>query len=148
MQCPVLYISSLAELFIHQANGGRILPECLPLLEVLDIQCCGQLRVKIKYLPALSGSQINGCKGVVISSPIVPSSNQLVLFEQGLPKLEKLMIVNVRELTYLSWSEARLIQDVTSLNRLQIIRCPQLLSLVTEEEYDQRRPELQRRLQF
>ncbi|GAY44596.1 hypothetical protein CUMW_083110 [Citrus unshiu] len=124
------------------------LPECLPLLEVLDIQCCGQLLVTIKYLPALSGLQINGCKGVVFSSPIVQSSNQVVLFEKGLPKLEKVGIVNVRELTYLWWSETRLLQDVRSLNRLQLSRCPQLLSLVTDEQHDQQQPELQCRLRF
>ncbi|KAH9734078.1 putative disease resistance RPP13-like protein 1 [Citrus sinensis] len=137
------------------------LPKRLLLLEKLVIVGCEQLLVTIQCLPALSELQIKACKRVVLSSPIDLSSlksvrlgdmaNEVVLaglFKQGLPKLENLEIVKVREQTYLWQSETRLLQDIRSLNRLQITRCPQLLSLVTEEEHDQQQPELPCRLQF
>ncbi|XP_052299514.1 putative disease resistance RPP13-like protein 1 isoform X2 [Citrus sinensis] len=137
------------------------LPKRLLLLEKLVIVGCEQLLVTIQCLPALSELQIKACKRVVLSSPIDLSSlksvrlgdmaNEVVLaglFKQGLPKLENLEIVKVREQTYLWQSETRLLQDIRSLNRLQISRCPQLLSLVTEEEHDQQLPELPCRLQF
>ncbi|KDO37314.1 hypothetical protein CISIN_1g044195mg, partial [Citrus sinensis] len=117
------------------------LPERLLLLEKLVIQSCKQLLVTIQCLPALSELQIRGCRRVVFSSPIDFSSlksvflgdiaNQVVLaalFEQGLPQLESLKIDSVRAPTYLWQSETRLLQDIRSLNRLHISRCPQLIS--------------------
>ncbi|GAY65926.1 hypothetical protein CUMW_244800 [Citrus unshiu] len=126
---------------------GGTLPERLLLLEKLNIFRCEQLLVTLQCLPALRELEIDGCKGVVLSSPIDLSSLKLVhsgdmakeVFEQRLPKLERLEIQH---------SETRLLQDIRSLNRLQISRCPQLLSLVTEEEHDQQQPELPCRLQF
>ncbi|KDO39680.1 hypothetical protein CISIN_1g039689mg [Citrus sinensis] len=114
------------------------LPERLLLLEKLNIFRCEQLLVTLQCLPALRELEIDGCKGVVLSSPTDLSSLKLVhsrdmakeVFEQGLPKLERLEIQHVREQTYLWRSETRLPQDIRSLNRLQISRCPQLISLL------------------
>ncbi|KAH9734070.1 hypothetical protein KPL71_017256 [Citrus sinensis] len=107
------------------------LPERLLLLEKLNIFRCEQLLVTLQCLPALRELEIDGCKGVVLSSPTDLSSLKLVhsrdmakeVFEQGLPKLERLEIQHVREQTYLWRSETRLPQDIRSLNRLQISRC-------------------------
>ena len=125
------------------------LPKRLLLLERLVIQSCKQLLVTIQCLPALSELQIKGCKRVVLSSPMDLSSlksvllgemaNEVVLaglFEQGLPKLKNLEIQNVREQPYLRQSETWLLQDISSPNRLQISGCPQLLSLVTEDDLE------------
>ncbi|KDO46017.1 hypothetical protein CISIN_1g003899mg [Citrus sinensis] len=143
----------------HKLQGK--LPKRLLLLETLVIKSCQQLLVTIQCLPALSELQIDGCERVVFSSPIDLSSlksvhlayvaNEVVLaglFEQGLPKLENLVIVEVREQAYLWQSETRLLQDIRSLNRLHISRCPRLLSLVTDEEHDQQQPESPYRLRF
>ncbi|GAY33671.1 hypothetical protein CUMW_275970 [Citrus unshiu] len=110
--------------------GAGTLPKRLLLLETLNITSCDQLLVTIQCLPALSELRIDGCKRVVFSSPHLVHA------------------VNVREQAYFWRSETRLPQDIRSLNRLQISRCPQLLSLVTEEEHDQQQPELPCRLQF
>ncbi|KAH9734037.1 putative disease resistance protein [Citrus sinensis] len=112
----------------HKLQGT--LPKRLLLLETLVIKSCQQLIVTIQCLPALSELQIDGCKRVVFSSPHLVHA------------------VNVRKQAYFWRSETRLPQDIRSLNRLQISRCPQLLSLVTEEEHDQQQPESPCRLQF
>ncbi|GAY32627.1 hypothetical protein CUMW_274030 [Citrus unshiu] len=128
------------------------LPKRLLLLETLEITSCDKLLVTIQCLPALSELRIDGCKRVVFSSPhlvhIAVEEVLAGLFEQGLPELENLEIVKAREQEYLWLSETRLPQDIRSLNRLQISRCPQLISLVTVEEHDQQQPELPCRLQF
>ncbi|KAH9734050.1 putative disease resistance protein [Citrus sinensis] len=134
------------------------LPERLTLLETLAIKSCEQLLVTIHCLPALRELQMDGCKRVVFSSPIDLSSLKSVvlrrmpgLFEKGLPKLANLKIGYGREQTYLwqRWqSETRLLQDISSLKRLQISGCPQIFSLVTEEVHDQQQPELQCRLEL
>ncbi|KAH9669050.1 putative disease resistance RPP13-like protein 1 [Citrus sinensis] len=134
------------------------LPERLTLLETLAIKSCEQLLVTIHCLPALRELQMDGCKRVVFSSPIDLSSLKSVvlrrmpgLFEKGLPKLANLKIGYGREQTYLwqRWqSETQLLQDISSLKRLQISGCPQIFSLVTEEVHDQQQPELQCRLEL
>ncbi|XP_024037560.1 putative disease resistance RPP13-like protein 1 [Citrus clementina] len=152
-------LRKLSHFNCHKLQGT--LPKRLLLLETLVIKSCQQLLVTIQCLPALSELQIVGCERVVFSSPIDLSSlksvhlayiaNEVVLaglFEQGLPKLENLVIVEVREQTYLWQSETRLLQDIRSLNRLHISRCPRLLSLVTEEGHDQQQPESPCRLRF
>ncbi|KAK9192536.1 hypothetical protein WN944_003229 [Citrus x changshan-huyou] len=106
-------------------------------------------------LPALRELQMDGCKRVVFGSPIDLSSLKSVvlrrmpgLFEKGLPKLANLKFGYGREQTYLWQSETRLLQDISSLKRLQISGCPQIFSLVTEEVHDQQQPELQSRLEL
>ncbi|KAH9734067.1 protein kinase domain-containing protein [Citrus sinensis] len=98
---------------------------------------------------------MDGCKRVVFGSPIDLSSLKSVvlrrmpgLFEKGLPKLANLKFGYGREQTYLWQSETRLLQDISSLKRLQISGCPQIFSLVTEEVHDQQQPELQSRLEL
>ncbi|XP_006480271.1 putative disease resistance RPP13-like protein 1 [Citrus sinensis] len=132
----------------HKLRGT--LPKRLLLLEKLVIFSCHQLLVTIQCLPALSELRIDGCKRVVFSSPHLVHIEEVLagLFEQGLPELENLEIVSVREQEYFWRSETRLPQDIRSLNRLQISRCPQLISLVTVEEHDQQQPDLPCRLQF
>ncbi|XP_052299785.1 putative disease resistance RPP13-like protein 1 isoform X4 [Citrus sinensis] len=142
-------------------GAGQEVDEVFPKLRKLSLFNCHKLQGTLPKLPALSELQIDGCERVVFSSPIDLSSlksvhlayiaNEVVLaglFEQGLPKLENLVIVEVREQTYLWQSETRLLQDIRSLNRLHISRCPRLLSLVTEEGHDQQQPESPCRLRF
>ncbi|KAH9686015.1 putative disease resistance RPP13-like protein 1 [Citrus sinensis] len=125
-------------------------PERLPSLEILVIQSCEELLVSIRRLPALCKFEISGCKKVVWRSPTDLGSQNLVVcrdiseqvFLQGplklqLPKLEELEIANIDELTYIWQNETRLLQDISSLKRLKIKSCPNLQSLVEEDEQNQ-----------
>ncbi|KAJ4723705.1 Disease resistance protein [Melia azedarach] len=133
------------------------LPDCLPSLEKLVIRGCEQLIISVSGLPTLCKLKIDGCRKVVGRSatdlnsldPVVDNDTLMSqVFLAGLQKLEVLEISNIDELTYFWQSEARLLQDVSSLNQLKIKRCPGLLSLVKEEEQNQQQLALPGRLQY
>ncbi|KAH9684353.1 putative disease resistance RPP13-like protein 1 [Citrus sinensis] len=139
-------------------------PEHLPALEMLVIEGCEELSVSVSSLPALCKLQIGGCKKVVWESAtghlgsqnsVVcrDASNQVFLagpLKPQLPKLEELEINDMKEHTYIWKSHNGLLQDICSLRRLTIRRCPKLQSLVAEEEKDQQQQlcELSCRLEY
>ncbi|KAJ4724574.1 Disease resistance protein [Melia azedarach] len=116
------------------SNLIRKLPEHLPSLESLVISGCEQLLVLIPSSTSLCKLTIGGCKKVVWRNAIDPSSsNSLVSSEiSG----QVLAINNNNDLTYLWQNGSVLLQNISSLQALQIENCPKLLSLVAEEEKD------------
>ncbi|KAH9684865.1 putative disease resistance RPP13-like protein 1 [Citrus sinensis] len=126
-------------------------PEHLPALEMLVIQQCEELSISIRSLPALCKLVIRGCKKVVWRSAtdhlgsqnsVVcrDTSNQVFLagpLKPRIPKLEELEIKNIKNETHIWKSHNELLQDICSLKRLTIRRCPKIQSLVAEEEKDQ-----------
>lgn len=137
---------------------GR-LPEHLPSLKTLVIQECEQLLVTVPSTPTLCKLEIGGCKKVVWGSTDLSSLNSMVssnvpnqvfltgLLNQELPILEELAICNTK-VTYLWQTGSGLLQDISSLNKLEIGNCPQLLSLVAAEEADQQQQGLPCRLHY
>ncbi|KAL9451899.1 hypothetical protein AB3S75_013474 [Citrus x aurantiifolia] len=139
-------------------------PEHLPALEMLVIEGCEELSVSVSSLPALCKLQIGGCKKVVWESAtghlgsqnsVVcrDASNQVFLagpLKPQLPKLEELKINDMKEHKYIWKSHNELLQDICSLKRLTIDSCPELQSLVAEEEKDQQQQlcELSCRLEY
>ncbi|GAY35015.1 hypothetical protein CUMW_283080 [Citrus unshiu] len=116
---------------------------------------------RCRIIPALA---IGGCKKVVWESATghLGSQNSVVcrdtsnqVFFAGplkpqLPKLEELEINDMKEQTYIWKSHNELLQDICSLKRLTIDSCPELQSLVAEEEKDQQQQlcELSSRLEY
>ncbi|KAL9451739.1 hypothetical protein AB3S75_013329 [Citrus x aurantiifolia] len=139
-------------------------PEYLPALEMLVIVECEELSISIASLPALCKLEMDGCKKVVWRSAtdhlgsqnsVVcrDTSNQVFLagpLKPRIPKLEELEIKNIKNETYVWKSHNELLQDICSLKRLTIDRCPKLQSLVAEEEKDQQQQlcELSCRLEY
>ncbi|XP_024040654.1 putative disease resistance RPP13-like protein 1 [Citrus clementina] len=139
-------------------------PEHLPALEMLVIVECEELSISIATLPALCKLEMDGCKKVVWRSAtdhlgsqnsVVcrDTSNQVFLagpLKPRIPKLEELEIKNIENETYVWKSHNELLQDICSLKRLTIDRCPKLQSLVAEEEKDQQQQlcELSSRLEY
>ncbi|KAL9448700.1 hypothetical protein AB3S75_016071 [Citrus x aurantiifolia] len=140
------------------------LPECLSALEKFVIRECEELLVSVTSLPALCKLEIGGCRKVVWRSAtdhigshnsVVcrDTSNQVFLagpLKPRLPKLEELEINDFKEQTYIWKSHNELLQDISSLRRLQIRSFPKLQSLVAEEEKDQQQQfsELSCRLEY
>ncbi|XP_031271087.1 putative disease resistance RPP13-like protein 1 [Pistacia vera] len=130
---------------------GR-LPESLPLLERLVIRSCEQLLISVRSLPSLCKLEVEGCKQVVQRStidhsplnPAVPTER----FTNGLSKVEELKMVGCKDLTSLWQSRTVFLQDNASLCRLVIEDCPQLCSLVAEEEEEQQQQGLPCKLQY
>ncbi|XP_052297177.1 putative disease resistance RPP13-like protein 1 isoform X10 [Citrus sinensis] len=139
-------------------------PERLPALEKLVIKGCEELSVSVSSLPALCKLQSGGCKKVVWRSATdhLGSQNSVVCRDRSnqvflagplkprLPKLEELKINEMKEQTYIWKSHNELLQDICSLRRLTIRRCPKLQSLVAEEEKGQQQQlcELSCRLEY
>ncbi|GAY51343.1 hypothetical protein CUMW_133490 [Citrus unshiu] len=125
---------------------------------------CEELSISIATLPALCKLEMDGCKKVVWRSAtdhlgsqnsVVcrDTSNQVFLagpLKPRIPKLEELEIKNIENETYVWKSHNELLQDICSLKRLTIDRCPKLQSLVAEEEKDQQQQlcELSCRLEY
>ncbi|XP_024038707.1 putative disease resistance RPP13-like protein 1 [Citrus clementina] len=140
------------------------LPEHLPALQMLAIYKCEKLSISITSLPALCKLVIGGCKKVVLRSAtdhlglqnsVVcrDTSNQVFLagpLKPRIPKLEELEIKNIKNETHIWKSYNELLQDICSLKRLTIRRCPKIQSLVVEEEKDQQQQlcELSCRLEY
>ncbi|KAJ0084004.1 hypothetical protein Patl1_29492 [Pistacia atlantica] len=142
--------SQLKELSIVNCSKlvGR-LPECLPSLEKLVVRNCEKLLVPVSAFPALYRLEIDGCKEIVqrsaanlssLSSVVLSDISSQVFVEQfmqRLSKVEHLKIVGCKELTFLWQNGIELLQTISQLHRLEIKRCPQLLSVVAEEENQQ-----------
>lgn len=69
------------------------------------------------------------------------------LLKLELPILEELAICNTK-VTYLWQTGSGLLQDISSLHKLEIGNCPQLLSLVSAEEADEQQQGLPCRLHY
>ncbi|GAY69296.1 hypothetical protein CUMW_270840 [Citrus unshiu] len=131
---------------------------------MLVIGECEELSISMTSLPALCKMEIGGCKKVVWRSAtdhlgsqnsVVcrDTSNQVFLagpLKPRIPKLEELEIKDIKNETYIWKSHNELLQDICSLKRLTIRRCPKIQSLVAEEEKDQQQQlcELSCRLEY
>ncbi|KAJ4724581.1 Disease resistance protein [Melia azedarach] len=110
------------------------LPERLRSLEKLVISRCEQLLVLIPSSSSLCELAIGGCRKVLWRNAIDPSSSQSLVSSNI---SENVLAVNSNNhLTYLWRDGTVLLQDISSLQTLQIENCPKLLSLVAEEEKD------------
>ncbi|KAJ4724583.1 Disease resistance protein [Melia azedarach] len=110
------------------------LPKRLPLLERLVISECEQLLVLIPSSASLCELAIGGCKKVLWRNAIDPSSSKS--FVSGNISENVLAVNSNNHLTYLWRDGTVLLQDISSLQTLQIENCPKFLSLVAEEEKD------------
>ncbi|XP_044471495.1 putative disease resistance RPP13-like protein 1 [Mangifera indica] len=132
-----------------------LLPKYLPSLEKLVITGCKKLVVSVESLPKLCKLSISSCKQMEwgstidlsslksvhlgdISTPICPTER----FTYGLSKVEEMTISRSGKLTSLWQSTAEWLQDNSSLCRLEIRQCPQLLCLVAEEEQEEGQEQL------
>ncbi|KAJ4724578.1 Disease resistance protein [Melia azedarach] len=110
------------------------LPERLRSLEKLVISRCEQLLLLIPSSASLCELAIGGCRKVLWRNAIDPSSSQSLVSSNI---SENVLAVNSNNhLTYLWRDGTVLLQDISSLQTLQIENCPKLLSLVAEEEKD------------
>ncbi|GAY51338.1 hypothetical protein CUMW_133440 [Citrus unshiu] len=161
----VEWFPKLRELHIIRCSKLQgTFPEHLPALEMLAIEGCEELLVSIASLPALCKFEIGGCKKVVWrsatdhlgsqNSVVCRDTSNQVFFTEPLkpriPKLEELGINNMKNETHIWKSHNELLQDICSLKRLTIRRCPKIQSLVAEEEKDQQQQlcELSCRLEY
>ncbi|XP_024040906.1 putative disease resistance RPP13-like protein 1 [Citrus clementina] len=161
----VEWFPKLRELHIIRCSKLQgTFPEHLPALEMLAIEGCEELLVSVASLPALCKFEIGGCKKVVWrsatdhlgsqNSVVCRDTSNQVFFTEPLkpriPKLEELGINNMKNETHIWKSHNELLQDICSLKRLTIRRCPKIQSLVAEEEKDQQQQlcELSCRLEY
>ncbi|KAJ4724579.1 NB-ARC domain-containing disease resistance protein [Melia azedarach] len=108
------------------------LPARLRSLERLAIRRCEQLPLLIPSSPSLCILKIGRCKEVVWRNTINPSSsNSLVSNDMS---EQVLATGNNNELTYIWRNGTELLQNISSLQTLQIGHYQKLLSLVAEEE--------------
>ncbi|KAJ9158661.1 hypothetical protein P3X46_024225 [Hevea brasiliensis] len=122
------------------------LPSFLPSLEKVDICDCQLLVDLPKVLPSLLTLSISRCQESVLRSVSNATSlttlkiegvSGLVRLDEALTKtlgsLEVLEIWSCDELRYL-WADGTNLDYLTSLKRLEIVECNQLVSLVNGEE--------------
>ncbi|KAJ4723714.1 NB-ARC domain-containing disease resistance protein [Melia azedarach] len=161
IRCEQLLVSvsglpTLCKLMIYGCRKVT-LPERLPLLEESDLRRCGQFQVSLSGLPTLFKLKIVGWRKMAGESatnfpsldPVVDNDTSMNQdFLAGLQKLEELEIQNIDDVTYFRQSGIRLLQDISSLNRLVIARCPQLLFLGAEEEQNLQQLALPGRFQY
>ncbi|KAJ4724587.1 Disease resistance protein [Melia azedarach] len=108
------------------------LPARLRSLERLAIRRCEQLPLLIPSSPSLCILKIGRCKEVVWRNTINPSSsNSLVSNDMS---EQVLATGNNNELTYIWRNGTELLQNISSLQTLQIGHYQKLLCLVAEEE--------------
>ncbi|KAG7942227.1 hypothetical protein I3843_16G090900 [Carya illinoinensis] len=129
------------------------LPNNLPLLNKVEIIDCAQLVVSISCFPDKCKFNIEESKGLDHMEGVVCGSKvtfKSIKFDrslspisdmEGLAKLEELTIANCEELTNLWSDNMGSLPHHPFLRRLNIYRCPKLVSLVAEE-VDQERLQL------
>lgn len=103
------------------------LPSCLPSLKKLHVEKCQGVVLAVRAAPDLTS--LSSLHLIQISG-LVRLHEELV---QALVALEDLDLICCNELTYL-WQDGVDLDKLSSLKRLQIVECEQLVSLVEGEE--------------
>ncbi|KAJ6927676.1 hypothetical protein NC651_011645 [Populus alba x Populus x berolinensis] len=103
------------------------LPSCLPSLKKLHIKKCQGVVLTLRAAPDLTSL---ASLSLIQISGLVSLQEELV---QALVALEDLDLVRCNELTYL-WQDGVDLDKLSSLKRLRIYQCEQLVSLVEGEE--------------
>ncbi|XP_077237369.1 uncharacterized protein LOC143879056 [Tasmannia lanceolata] len=132
-----IFLPSLCELTLQNCPKLQVLPADLPAVTQLLIIGCGKLQVLPADLPAVKKLNINGC-GELSALPRLPSICDLELISCGVKMLLSLTMPCPISLQRLSIGrcdqlecclEKVSLQDLTSLQHLQISDCPGLKSL-------------------
>ncbi|XP_077239352.1 putative disease resistance protein RGA3 [Tasmannia lanceolata] len=130
-------LPSLCELTLQNCPKLQVLPADLPAVTQLLIIGCGKLQVLPADLPAVTKLNINGC-GELSALPRLPSICDLELISCGVKMLLSLTTpcpISLQRLTIRRCHQLECclekvsLQDLTSLQHLQISDCPGLKSL-------------------
>ncbi|KAI6675946.1 hypothetical protein NL676_036742 [Syzygium grande] len=139
---------SLRELYIERCQNLRgKLPDHLPCLEKLVIHECKQWASPLPRLPLLRQLDIRGCDALSLGTALDMSSllslqiseiSNFTHFNPGLmqhlTQLKHLNITDCADLNYLCGDDGGF-QQLTSLRRMVIRYCPQLIALTKKEQH-------------
>ncbi|XP_021890796.1 putative disease resistance protein At3g14460 [Carica papaya] len=141
-QAEFLLLNELSIAACPKLTGN--LPSHLPSLQTLNVNECEQFLVSLPSLPKLCSVEIKRCKKVEnrsdigsepIKSVVLSNVSKLEVSRRGLITAEELQISGCEELMFL-WQDnnAGLLKELTSLRYLLVESCPQLVSLLIDEE--------------